>query len=179
MNQSQEAKCYFGAKITKNPKMSEEMSAFAAYKSVEKKRIVEEPKKKKNRNRKNRNKVNWSSTLKNFSFKKFFGCKLSVRFFSLRPPPSCLTTLCLHDDCVTFSWEFRIKQEEILFFFPSYLSLFGTSWIFSKSPHFLLMFKKICTIPSYTFMWNSCYIWNSRVDGLVLTTVVLRCHFLG
>merc|ERR1712083_942798 len=37
-------------------KMSEEMSAFAAYKSVEKKRIVEEPKKKKNRNRKNRNK---------------------------------------------------------------------------------------------------------------------------
>ena len=34
------------------------MSAFAAYKSVEKKRIVEEPKKKKNRNRKNRNKVN-------------------------------------------------------------------------------------------------------------------------
>ena len=38
--------------------MSEEMSAFAAYKSVEKKIIVEEPKKKKNRNRKNRNKVN-------------------------------------------------------------------------------------------------------------------------
>merc|ERR1712051_312757 len=52
VNQSQEAKCYFGAKITKNPKMSEEVSAFAAYKSVEKKRIVEEPKKKKNRNKK-------------------------------------------------------------------------------------------------------------------------------
>ena len=49
---------YFSAKITKNAKMSEGMSAFAAYKSVEKKRIVEEPKKKKNRNRKNRNKVN-------------------------------------------------------------------------------------------------------------------------
>ena len=62
VNQSQETKCYFGAKVTKNPKMSEEMSAFAAYKSVEKKRIVEEPKKKKNRNRKNRNKVNRSNT---------------------------------------------------------------------------------------------------------------------
>ena len=42
--------------------MSEEMSAFAAYKSVEKKRIVEEPKKKKNRNRNKRNKVNRSNT---------------------------------------------------------------------------------------------------------------------
>ena len=61
VNQSQETKCYFGAKIIKNPKMSEGMSAFAAYKSVEKKRIVEEPKKKKNRNRKNRNKVNRSN----------------------------------------------------------------------------------------------------------------------
>ena len=38
--------------------MSEAVSAFAAYKSVEKKRIVEEPKKKKNRNRNKRNKVN-------------------------------------------------------------------------------------------------------------------------
>ena len=38
--------------------MSEGMSAFAAYKIVEKKRIVEEPKKKKNRNRNKRNKVN-------------------------------------------------------------------------------------------------------------------------
>ena len=57
--------------------MSEEMSAFAAYKSVEKKRIVEEPKKKKNRNRKNRNKVNRSNTY--FTFKKLSGCKLSVR----------------------------------------------------------------------------------------------------
>ena len=62
--------------------MSEEMSAFDAYKSVEKKRIVEEPKKKKNRNRKNRNKVNRSNTyFKEFTFKKFSGCKC----FRLRP----------------------------------------------------------------------------------------------
>lgn len=62
VNQSQETKCYFGAKITNSPKMSEEISAFAAFKSVEKKRIVEEPKKKKNRNRNKRNKVNRSNT---------------------------------------------------------------------------------------------------------------------
>ena len=68
VNQSQETKCYFGAKITKSPKMSEGMSAFAAYKSVEKKRIVEEPKKKKNRNRNKRNKVNRSNTY----FKEFY-----------------------------------------------------------------------------------------------------------
>ena len=65
--------------------MSEEISAFAAFKSVEKKRIVEEPKKKKNRNRNKRNKVNQILTLKNFTFKKISGCKLSVRFFRLRP----------------------------------------------------------------------------------------------
>ena len=72
---------------------------------------------------------------------------------------ACNSKVCI---LLLLSLEFGVKQDEILFFWGCFSLLHVLNWYFLiiKSPLVLLFPRKI---PSYFFIWNFCYIWNSRV----------------